>query len=118
MGFDLFVLLQEATLQTKPLDATVGRLIVQSISDPVAVVRSLSQLVRPGGVLAFQDVPYVPFLLFSAHPPLWSAGVSIIHETSNAQVPTQREMGLALHRIFQEAELPSFWVRSAARCPR
>lgn len=55
----LFVLLQEATLQTKPLDATVGRLIVQCISDPVAVLRSLSQLVRPGGVLAFQDVSYV-----------------------------------------------------------
>ena len=76
-GFHLFVLLQEATLQTKPLDATVGRFIVQFISDPVAVLRSLSQLVRRGGVLAFQDVSYVPFRLFSAHRPLWSAGVSI-----------------------------------------
>ena len=114
-GFTCFVLLHGATLQTKPLEATAGRLIVQFISDPVAVLRSLSQLVRPGGVLAFQDVSYVPFLLFSAQLPLWSAGVSIIHETSNAQAPTQREIELALHRIFQEARLPSFSVRSAAR---
>ncbi len=63
-GFTCFVQLHGATLQTKPLDATVGRLMVQFISDPVAVLRSLSQLVRPGGVLAFQDVSYVPFTCF------------------------------------------------------
>ena len=117
--FHLFCSAARSDITNKaPLEATAGRLVVQFISDPVAVLRSLSQLVRPGGVLAFQDVSYVPFLLFSAHLPLWSAGVSIIHETSNAQGPTQREIELALHRIFQEARLPSFSVRSAARCPR
>jgi hypothetical protein len=51
-GFHLSVLLQETTLQTKPLDATIGRWIVQFISDRVAVLRSLFQLVRPGGWLS------------------------------------------------------------------
>jgi hypothetical protein len=86
----------------KPFDATVGRFILQFISDPVAVLRSLSQLVRPGGVLAFQEVSYAPFLLLSAHLPLWSAGVSIIHKTLQ-QAGANTEIGLALNRVFQEA---------------
>jgi len=38
----------------KSFDAAVGRYILCFLPDPVAVLRSLSQLVRPGGVLAFQ----------------------------------------------------------------
>jgi hypothetical protein len=64
MGFRFFVLLQETTLPTKPPDATVGRLIVQFISDAVAVLGSLSQLVHPGGVLAFRTCPTYPFFCF------------------------------------------------------
>jgi protein-L-isoaspartate O-methyltransferase len=94
----------------RPFDAIVGRFILQFISDPVAVLRSLSQLVRPGGVLAFQEVSYAPFLLLSAHLPLWSAGVSIIHQTlKNAGANT--EIGLALNRIFQEARIPAPTMR-------
>ncbi len=50
----------------KPFDAAVGRFILQFIFDPVAVLRTLSQLVRPGGVLAFQEVSYGPFLFLLA----------------------------------------------------
>lgn len=90
----------------KPFDAVVGRFILMFLPDPVAVLRSLSRLVRPDGVLAFQEPSWAPFLLLSAHLPLWSAGVSLIHETlrrSGANV----EMGFALYRIFQEAGLPA-----------
>src|SRR5467141_1363039 len=34
----------------KPFDAAVGRFILMFLPDPLAVLRSLSQLVRPGGV--------------------------------------------------------------------
>jgi SAM-dependent methyltransferase len=94
----------------RPFDAIVGRFILQFISDPVAVLRSLSQLVRPGGVLAFQEVSYAPFLLLSAHLPLWSAGVSIIHQTLQ-NVGANTEIGLALNRIFQEARIPAPTMR-------
>jgi ubiquinone/menaquinone biosynthesis C-methylase UbiE len=90
----------------KPFDAVVGRFILMFLPDPVAVLRSLSRLVRSDGVLAFQEPSWAPFLLLSAHLPLWSAGVSLIHETlrrSGANV----EMGFALYRIFQEAGLPA-----------
>src|SRR6266852_4648304 len=39
----------------RPFDAAVGRYILQFLPDPVAVLRSLSQRVRPGGIVAFQE---------------------------------------------------------------
>ena len=39
----------------KPFDAVVGRFILQFLPDPVAALRSLSQLVHPGGVIAFHE---------------------------------------------------------------
>src|SRR6266702_1315659 len=57
----------------KPFDAAVGPYILQFLPDPAAVLRALSQRVRPGGVIAFQEGSWAPFVLLSAHLPLWSA---------------------------------------------
>jgi SAM-dependent methyltransferase len=89
----------------RPFDAAVGRFILQFLPDPVAILHSLSRLVRPGGVFAFREVSYAPFLLLSAHLPLWSACTSLVHETLKRS-GANTEIGLALHRIFQEAGLP------------
>ena len=89
----------------KPFDAAVGRFILQFLPDPVAVLRSSSQLVRPGGVLAFHEVTYAPFLLLSAQVPLWSKCASLVHETFQRS-GANTEIGLALHRILKEAGLP------------
>jgi SAM-dependent methyltransferase len=91
---------------SEPFDAAVGRFILMFVPDPVAVLRSLSRLVRPDGVLAFQEPSWAPFLLLSARLPLWSAGVSLIHETLRRS-GANTEMGFALYRIFQEAGLPA-----------
>jgi SAM-dependent methyltransferase len=50
----------------KPFDAAVGRYILMFLPDPGAVLRSLSQLVRSGGVLAFQEPCWKSFLVQSA----------------------------------------------------
>jgi ubiquinone/menaquinone biosynthesis C-methylase UbiE len=91
---------------SRPFDAVVGRFILMFLPDPVAVLRSLSQLVRPGGVLAFHELSWAPFLLLAARLPLWSAGASLVHETFRRS-GANTEMGFALYRIFQEAGLPA-----------
>ena len=87
-------------------DAAVGRFILQFLPDPVAALRFLSQRVRPGGVIAFQEQSWTPFLALSRHLPLWSAAVSLLHEVS-VRSGVNMEMGPALHKAFQDAGLPA-----------
>src|ERR1700730_15084427 len=89
----------------KPFDAAVGRYILMFLPDPISVLRSLSCLVRPGGILAFQEPCWRGFLQQSARLPFWSAGASLLVETFQRS-GTDTEMGPALLRVFQEAGLP------------
>jgi ubiquinone/menaquinone biosynthesis C-methylase UbiE len=87
-------------------DAAVGRLILMFLPDPLSVLRSVRRLVRPGGVVAFQEPSWKPMLALGAGLPLWSRTRQLIHETilrSGANL----EMGFALYRMFQEAGLPA-----------
>jgi SAM-dependent methyltransferase len=93
-----------------PFDAAVGRFILQFLPDPIAVLRTLGRLVRPGGVIAFQEQSWAPFVLLSAHLPLWSASVSLLHDVSR-RAGLNMEMGVALHRAFPEAGLPTPHMR-------
>jgi SAM-dependent methyltransferase len=90
----------------QPFDAAVGRFILMFVPDPISVLRSLSQLVRPGGILAFQEPTWVPFLALAARLPLWSRVLCSIHETFLGS-GVNAEMGPALYRIFQEIGLPA-----------
>jgi ubiquinone/menaquinone biosynthesis C-methylase UbiE len=91
-------------------DALAGRFILQFLPDPVGALRSLSEKVRPGGIIAFQEGSWAPFVLFSAHLPLWSRGVSLLHEVS-ARSGVNMEMGPALYKVFQDAGLPAPTMR-------
>jgi ubiquinone/menaquinone biosynthesis C-methylase UbiE len=88
----------------KPFDAAVGRFILMYLPDPVAALRSISQLVRPGGVFAFQEPYWVPVLAHLAKLPLWFATASLIDETMRAAA--NHEMGTDLYHTFVEAGLP------------
>jgi len=89
----------------EPFDAAVGRFILMYLPDPVVVLRSFSRLVRPGGVVAFQEPSWVPVLAHLAPLPLWLATASLIHETMRAGA--DQEMGPNLYQKFQEAGLPA-----------
>jgi 2-polyprenyl-3-methyl-5-hydroxy-6-metoxy-1,4-benzoquinol methylase len=65
----------------KPFDAAVGRFILEFVPDPLATLATVCRLVRPGGILAFHEPCYGPFLLLSTHLPLWSASAFLIHQT-------------------------------------
>ena len=90
----------------QPFDAAVGRFILMFLPDPTAVLRSLTGLVRPGGVLAFQEPSWVPFLAFGARLPLWSKLLKAIHETF-LRSGVNPEMGIALYQMFQQVGLPA-----------
>jgi len=90
----------------RPFDAAVGRFILMFLPDPACVLRSLAQLVRPGGVVAFQEPSWIPFLAFASGFPLLSRLLHVIHETF-LHSGVNPEMGIALYRVFQEAGLPA-----------
>ncbi len=91
----------------KLFDASVGRFILMFLPDPdpASVLRSLTRLVRPGGVLAFQEPTWIPLLAFGARSLLWSKLLSSIHETF-LRSGVNPVMGPALCRIFQEIGFP------------
>jgi ubiquinone/menaquinone biosynthesis C-methylase UbiE len=91
---------------TRLFDAVVGRFILMYLPDPVGVLRSLSRLIRPGGVFAFQESSWAPIFAISTHLPLWTAAVSLMCETFQRS-GANPEIGLSLYRIFQEAGLPA-----------
>lgn len=90
----------------KLFDAAVGRFILMFLPDPLKVLRSVARLVRPGGVLAFQEPSWVPLLALGSRLPLWSKLLFSIHETFTRS-GVNPEMGLDLHVVFQEAGLPA-----------
>jgi SAM-dependent methyltransferase len=92
-------------------DAAVGRYILMFVPDPASVLRSTARLVRPGGVLAFQEPDWTRFLEEAARLPLWSVGATLLVDTLQ-QCDTNTDMGKSLSRAFQEAGLPAPAVRT------
>ena len=83
-----------------------GRCILQFLPDAAAVLRSLSRLVRPGGVLAFHEPTWSPLLLLTAQLPLWSACAALIRKTFQCS-RANPDMELVLFRAFEKAGLPA-----------
>jgi ubiquinone/menaquinone biosynthesis C-methylase UbiE len=85
-------------------DAVVGRAILQYLPDAGAVLRSLTAVVRPGGMVAFQDVWPASLFHLTAHLPLRSKCASLIYRTME-RAGAHMDMELVLYRAFQEAGL-------------
>lgn len=93
----------------KPFDAAVGRFILMYLPDPVATLRSIAQLVRPEGVIVFQEPTWVPVIAHLQALPLWFATASLIDKTMRASA--NHDMGAELYHTFVAAGLPEPTVR-------
>jgi SAM-dependent methyltransferase len=90
----------------RPFDAVVGRYILMFLRDPVAVLRSVSKLVRPGGIIAFQEPCWISFLQACEFLPLWRASAALMVEAFH-RTGTNTRMGADLSATFVAAGLPT-----------
>jgi ubiquinone/menaquinone biosynthesis C-methylase UbiE len=91
-------------------DAVVGRYVLQFLPDPAGVLRRLSQSLRRGGIAAFLECSFAPFLALSAHLPLWSTAARLMQEVG-LRHGVRTEMGPELFRTFIDAGLPAPHMR-------
>jgi SAM-dependent methyltransferase len=89
----------------EPVDAVIGRLVLQYLPDPASVVRHLLTSVKPGGVVAFQEGFLEEKIYSRPTCPLYEQVVRWIMETFT-RIGTDPYMGRRLPAIFQEAGLP------------
>jgi uncharacterized protein (TIGR03086 family) len=87
----------------EPVDAVIGRLILMHLPEPVAALRRLATLVRPGGVIAFCDFDItaarsVPWL------PTWQTAAEAIASAFRG-AGLDPQFGTTLHRLFRHAGL-------------
>jgi ubiquinone/menaquinone biosynthesis C-methylase UbiE len=87
-------------------DAVIGRLVLIYQPDPAATLHALSQRLRPGGIIAFQELNFAPESM-AGHPPtpLWTQFWAWFTEAFR-HAGIDAYAGYNLLRHFQEAGLP------------
>jgi SAM-dependent methyltransferase len=87
-----------------PFDAAIGRAVLMFQHDPAAMLARLVAHVRPGGVIAFQEVEWAAAR--SCPPvPRWDRCCQLIVETLRA-CDADPQLGMKLHALFVGAGLP------------
>jgi SAM-dependent methyltransferase len=87
-------------------DAIVGRLVLMYVPEPAAALRRLAGLLRPGGVLAFQEFNFTPASLqWYPAMPLWQRFWEWMQPTV-VRSGAEALMGYRLAATFREARLP------------
>jgi 2-polyprenyl-3-methyl-5-hydroxy-6-metoxy-1,4-benzoquinol methylase len=96
-----------------PFDALVGRLILLYLPQPAEALQQLARLVRPGGLVIFQEMDIGTGRSLPALPLFQRAGHWITTTFQRAGVDT--EMGSRLFTTYRRAGLPAPQLLSAAR---
>jgi SAM-dependent methyltransferase len=90
----------------EPVDALIGRLVLQYVTDPARVLRHLITLVKPGGVVAFQEADMDDGPNLEPVCPVYEAAIQRIKQVFIG-LGTDPRIGIKLGRIIQEAGLPA-----------
>jgi SAM-dependent methyltransferase len=107
----------EAFESSEPFNGIIGRFVLLYLADPAATLRSLWQLLTPGGVMAFLE--YDLTATHSLPPvPLFDTALTWMHETlRRGRVPL--DLGPQLWRLFRAAGIgePSVFIRQKLELP-
>jgi len=98
---------------TRMFDAVVGRMVLCHLPDPAATLRRLRHFVRPGGIIAFQEVDQsavacVPEADLHSRARQWLL-------RTNRAAGVELEMGSKLFSLFVKVGLPRPTMIAAAR---
>jgi ubiquinone/menaquinone biosynthesis C-methylase UbiE len=109
-----FVLGRAESLQLDgPFDAVVGRFVLRELDNRAATLEKLSRLLRPGGIVAFQEkILTVPVTAVPSLPAVEKARAWMDRARALARV--ELEMGAKLPQIFAAAGLPAPELRLEA----
>jgi ubiquinone/menaquinone biosynthesis C-methylase UbiE len=109
--------LGELTLD-EPVDALIGRLVLQYLADPAQHLRRLVSFVKPGGVVAFQEADMDEAKFYSEPAcPLYETAIQRTAQTFS-RVGAEARTGLKLGQIFEAAGLPAPQMLLHARVER
>jgi hypothetical protein len=97
----------------QPADALIGRLILMYFSKPAVVLRHLLPFVKPGGIVAFQEMDAESAVAQPMCDEFWRAGQRVNQTFSRAGIDIRT--GLKLPSIFQDAGLPAPQMLQLAR---
>jgi ubiquinone/menaquinone biosynthesis C-methylase UbiE len=88
-------------------DAIVGRAVLMYLPDPATVLRKLASYLRPGGIVAFQEVDLERLATVPAHPPnqiYEQAATWVLEAFRLAGIPLR--IGLEMYNILQNSGFP------------
>lgn len=94
----------DSWLPDEAVDAVVGRLILIHLTDPAMTLARLAKAVRPGGVIAFQDVVLATRRTEPNLPLVGAFNGWVLETFRRAGRPV--DMGLRLAAVFRESGLP------------
>jgi ubiquinone/menaquinone biosynthesis C-methylase UbiE len=97
----------------EPFDALIGRLILMYLPSPAAALRAMAQHIRPGGIIAFQEMDMSAARAVPDSPLYLKCGHWII--TTFQQAGFETDMGSKLFTTFREAGLPEPQMTLGAR---
>ena len=100
----------------EPVDALIGRLVLMYFADPAVVLRRLTAFVKPGGVVAFQEIDLDGAKSEPSCEQFETALQRIRQTFTRAGVDGRT--GLQLGRLFREAGLPEPRMILGARVER
>lgn len=96
-----------------PVDAVIGRLVLMYLPDPASALRHLARQLKPGGIVAFQEID-MDVSRSTPRCPLIERSIDRVRRTFDCACPYPR-VSLALAQVFADAGLPAPTMTYAAR---